>query len=288
MMRTTPEDKVNIEHSLPVLVVKYGGNAMRNPRLQEEVLREITALHGTRFRVILVHGGGPFIAQTLDTAGVASEFIQGQRKTTAQAMPWVEMALKGRVNGKLVNLCQSMGVNAVGLSGKDGRIAVARKLWLQGENAPIDLGQVGEITTVDPTLLATLLDGGYFPVLCCVAIGEDGMDYNINADVFAAGIAGALKAEALVLLTDIDGLRQDINDPQSLIPEITSDDVSQLIEKEIVVGGMIPKLQACKSALQHGVGACYIVNGTKPERIARVMTGDSPGTKMIQTYVTTQ
>ncbi|MDX1438476.1 MAG: acetylglutamate kinase [Rubricoccaceae bacterium] len=265
---------------LPVIVVKYGGNAMRSFELQEQTLEAIASMHGSRCRVVLVHGGGPFIAQTLDTARIESDFASGQRKTSPEAMPWIEMALKGNVNGRLVRISQNLGINAVGLSGKDGKVAIAEKYWIDETNRTLDLGQVGRIKTINTRLLKTLLDGGFFPILCCVALGEDGLDYNVNADVFASAVAGAIHADAFVLLTDVDGLREDVEDPDSLVSDISAEEAQKLVENGVVKGGMIPKLQACVDALNSGVGACFILNGMKPERLTDLMNGTTVATRI--------
>lgn len=269
---------------LPVLVVKYGGNAMRSQDMQEEILRALADLHGKHFRVVLVHGGGPFIAQLLETAGVESEFVNGQRKTSTEAMPWVEMALKGKVNGQLVRISQKLGMNAVGLSGKDGRVAVAEKYWMDEKNRSLDLGRVGRIKMINTRLLKTLLDNDFLPILSCVALGEDGADYNVNADVFASAIAGAVGAKTFVLLTDVDGLRRDAEDPDTLIAELTPQEADQLIENGTVQGGMIPKVQSCISALEAGVNTCFILNGTKPTRLSKLMNEQTVATRIVSNH----
>lgn len=288
MMDNDSDNNSLINRDSQTLVVKYGGNAMRDENLQLGVMQQIALLKKNGHRVILVHGGGPFIAEVLDRAGVESEFIEGQRKTTPEAMPWIEMALKGRVNGNLVRLFQNMQVNAVGLSGKDGNLVTAEKLYLKRDKENLDLGRVGKVVEVNTALLEVLLRKDYLPVICCVAGGTDGLDLNVNADFFAAAVAGALKADAMVLLTDIDGLRKDILDPASHIYSITLDEIEYLIENEIVKGGMIPKLRACGEALNSGVRRCRILNGMKAEQIQGFMKGMKYGTEITKSYATTE
>lgn len=273
----------------PVLVFKYGGNAMRDPDLQLEVLKRISQLGNQGYAVVLVHGGGPFIQKILDRVGITSEFVEGQRRTTQEAMPWVEMTLKGKVNALLVKYLQKLGVNAIGLSGKDGNTAIAEKFWAVDpkDGSPMDLGHVGKIVDVDPTLLRLLIRENYLPVMCCVASGKDGLDYNINADFFAAAIAGALQADAFILLTDIDGLRENVDDASSLISTVTLGEIKQLIDNKQVQGGMIPKLKACEQALAAGVKRCQILNGMKPEQIQSFVDGTHPGTQIVKSYATT-
>ncbi|MFW5820333.1 MAG: acetylglutamate kinase, partial [Bacteroidota bacterium] len=240
----------------PLILFKYGGNAMVNSSLEEDVLQKITMLKDEGYDIVLVHGGGPFIKDILDKVKLESEFIGGHRKTTSEAMEYIEMALKGKVNSKLVNRINGFGRKAVGLSGIDGQSVMAEKrLHKQIVNDEIletDLGQVGNVIKVDPSLIRILLDNGYIPVLSCLAADEQGLRYNINADMFAGHVAGALKVNEFVVLTDVDGLLKDKDDPDSLINELHVKKIQSYIEEGVIQGGMIPKIESCEVALTGG------------------------------------
>lgn len=259
------------KHSHPIIVIKYGGNAMVSEELQEAVLKNICNLKDQGYSVVVVHGGGPFIQEALDMAQVESEFIGGQRKTTPEALKYVEMALRGQVNGKVVNLINNSGHKAVGLSGRDGKIVTAERLHhvenVNGEERKVDIGQVGKVSKVDPSLLFTLLEEDYIPVITCIANDEQGESYNINADLFAGSIAGHLKADVFGVLTDVDGLLRDVKDPESLIKEISISDIKKLLGQGVIVGGMIPKVDACRIAVEQGAGKSVIINGKKPDQL---------------------
>lgn len=258
----------------PVIVVKYGGNAMTDASLKAEVIRHICEDLRPRYRVVVVHGGGPFIAAALDRAGVASEFVDGLRVTTPEALVHVETALKGLVNSSLVELVNRYGARGVGLSGKDGAMVMATKRThirqVNGRNIEIDLGRVGEITTVDVRLLESLLSMDYLPVLACLAAGEDGGAYNVNGDVFAGAVAGALGAQMLVLLTDVDGLLRDKDRPSTLIRQVNLAQLKTLREEGIIQGGMIPKTEACVTALKAGAQTVVMANGTRPSVLSHL------------------
>lgn len=259
---------------------------MLNEELQHGVLENICRLKDRGFEVVLVHGGGPFIKENLEMAQIESEFIGGQRKTTPEALKQVEMALKGRVNGQLVGLINQLGHTAVGLSGKDGRIVTAVKRYheeiVDGETTKHDLGQVGNVKSVDTKLLRLLLDNDYIPVMTCLAQDENGESYNINGDVFAGNIAGALQAKAYVILTDIDGLRRDIDDPESLIRQVNKEEIKTLIREGVIQGGMIPKMESCLEALDRGAESAMIINGTIPEQILKLAENKQIGTTIIK------
>ncbi len=271
-----------MESGRNLLLFKYGGNAMTDPDLQIEILRNICLLKKKGHSLVIVHGGGPFIKITLGEAGIESEFIDGQRKTTPRAMKYVEMALKGRVNGSLVSILNGMGYKAVGLSGKDGQMVLAEKRMHQrkenGKSISVDLGQVGDVVEVDPGLIYLLLDNDYLPVITCIASDSSGTDYNINADLFAGHIAGNLSAEQYVVLTDVDGLMLDKNDPGSLIREIKLSELQELKDNGVIQGGMIPKVDSCRIALEKGAVSARIINGTVPGQIAEIFEGGDPGT----------
>ena len=283
-MGVAPES-MEKEKNDSLYVFKYGGNAMVNDALKDRILKAICALYDEGQRVLIVHGGGPFIQRALDRAQIASEFIDGQRKTSAAAMKEVETALKGEVNSDLVGRINAMGYKAVGLSGKDGQTVVGQKrLHIQrlenGEQREIDLGRVGNVLRVEPALLNDLLEKGYIPVMTCIAQDEFGESLNINGDIFAGHIAGHLNAQAFVVLTDIDGLLQDVNDPQSLLAQISLHDIKELVSEGVIQGGMIPKMEACETAIRNGAQSAYIINGTKPEQLAQLARGEQIGTKI--------
>ncbi len=267
-----------------IVLIKYGGNAMLNKDLQEKVVQNVKRVREEGYQVVLVHGGGPFIKSILEEVKIESEFIEGHRKTTPEALKYIEMALKGEVNGQLVNLLNKSGLKAVGLSGKDGNMVIAKKKQMEiTENGRLitkDLGQVGEVIRVNTELLQLLLERGYLPVVTCLASDEEGNDYNVNADLFAGHLAGALKAEHLLMLTNVDGLMRDIKQPESLIDRLIVQDLQELYGT-VIKGGMIPKLQSCELALELGVKSTRIVNGTKPENIYRsIQSNHSIGTEI--------
>lgn len=268
------------------VIIKYGGNAMTDERIKDGVLSSISDLHKAGIKTTLVHGGGPVIKDLLTKAGVETEFEDGHRVTDETAMKYVEMALSANVNGDLVRRLIGFGSPAVGLSGKDGAIAKAVKRYHIKTNADgitekVDIGFVGNVAEIDRTLLDILHDSSYLPVLSPVSIGrDDGMDYNINADVFAGSIAGALKGDYYVVLTDVDGLMEDINDPESLIPSITAKELAE--QSDMIKGGMIPKIESCLHALKAGAKKALILNGTKPDSLKKVfLESESIGTEIL-------
>jgi acetylglutamate kinase len=268
------------------LVFKYGGNAMTDETIQSEILEMICRIKAEGQLVVIVHGGGPFIKVALEKEKIASKFIDGQRFTSGKAIVSIEKVLKGQVNSRLVEIINTKGQNAVGLSGKDGQITIAKRRYGSPGDAknakPIDLGFVGDIDRVNTDLLWLLMDNGYIPVITCLAADENGITYNVNADVFAGHIAGALCAKEFLLLTDVDGLMKDIHDKDSLISELTTGEIPGLIENGIIKGGMIPKLEACMVALNKGANRVRILNGTKPEQLLALMGNQHVGTTVRQ------
>ena len=264
------------------LVFKYGGNAMVDETIQSTILEIICRIKQNGRDVVIVHGGGPFIKETLQNEQIDSTFIDGQRVTSAETLSVVERTLKGQVNSQLVEIINKHGQKAVGLSGKDGKIAIARKRFgnegSEQHPEPIDLGFVGDIDHINTDLLGLLLSHGYIPVITCLASDENGVTYNINADVFAGHIAGALQAKEFLLLTDVDGLLEDVNDKGSLIRTISINEIPDLMEREIIKGGMIPKLEACTTALKNGATQVRILNGTNPDQLLALMNNESVGT----------
>ena len=248
------------------VVIKYGGHAMVDPILKESVIMDVLLLHSVGIRPVLVHGGGPEINAMLKKVGIESQFVQGLRVTDAQTMEIAQMVLLGKLNTEMVSLLNRFGGKGVGLSGKDAQLLMAIKKPMQmpnsqGEMEDVDLGCVGEIQSVTPDILNTLLGQGYIPVISPVASGENGETYNVNADTVAGKIAEALQADKLLLLTDVRGILRDLSDPDSLISSISREEVDQLVEQGILKGGMLPKVECAVSALESGVGSVHILDG---------------------------
>ena len=253
-----------------MILLKIGGNALTNPETKRQIISQVAELHLQGQRFVIVHGGGIEIAQLLDDVGVKSEFIGGHRKTDIRSMTYVEMALSGMVNKELVGLLNHLGVKAVGISGKDAGMVKAKKRVHKENGEVFDLGFVGDVSIVDSSLIETLTEAGYLPVVSPVSIGEDGHSYNINADMFAGHLAGAIKADKLIALTNIDGLLNDINDPDSIIESLTPAEARSLFGS-VIQGGMIPKIESCLIAIQRGVKSAHIINGTKKGSLLRIL-----------------
>jgi len=248
------------------VVIKYGGHAMIDPVLKESVIMDVLLLHSVGIRPIVVHGGGPEINSMLKKVGIESQFVQGLRVTDEQTMEIAQMVLLGKLNTEMVSLLNRFGGKGVGLSGKDAQLLIAAKKPMQmpnslGELEDVDLGCVGEIQRVTPDILNTLLAHGYIPVISPVASGENGETYNVNADTVAGKIAEELKADKLLLLTDVSGILRDVTDPASLISTISRAEVATLVEQGILKGGMLPKVECAVSALEGGVGSVHILDG---------------------------
>jgi len=257
---------------------------MTDESLKEKIVNSISRLSAKGERVVIVHGGGPFIKEALAEAQIDSEFIDGQRKTSHEAMHLVEITLKGRVNTNLVTLFNRAGAKAVGLSGKDGQVVTAKKrIHIESNTGrEVDLGQVGDVEKVNPLLINNLLDNGFLPVLTCVAADNRGIDYNINGDLFAGYVAGALRADHFVVLTDVDGIMMDKDDPETLIKKIESGELVKLKATGVIQGGMIPKIDACIVALKEGAVEAHILNGTKPDDLERIIEKDKAGTAILK------
>lgn len=247
------------------VVIKYGGNAMKNDDLTHKILEDVTLLKYVGINPILVHGGGPEINAMLSRVGVQSSFHNGLRITDDATMEIVQMVLAGKLNKNIVSAIGCLGGKAIGLCGKDaGLIRVKKKPPLEDG---VDLGHVGDIVSVNTKLLNTLCADEYIPVISSVGTDEHGESYNINADTAAAAVATALKAEKLIFLTDIDGVRADPQDPTSLFPILTVDHARELIAQGVITGGMIPKVNSCVEAIEKGVRRVHILNGTIPHPI---------------------
>lgn len=260
-------------------LIKYGGNAMLNNELKAKIANKIKVLSDNGIQVVLVHGGGPFINKSLKEANIDSEFVDGHRVTSKEALHFIERTLKGEVNSDLVNHLNKAGLNAIGLSGKDGKSIIAEKRnHIDNKGNSIDLKQVGNVKKVNTLLTDTLLENKFTPVYTCVASDENGNDYNINADMFAGHLAGALNVDYYIVLTDVDGLMKNINQADSLIPKIEQLKLDPL-KGTVIKGGMIPKIESCEIALNKGANTAVILNGTKPDTIEQfVLNQEKIGT----------
>lgn len=252
------------------VVVKYGGAAMTDERLKHQVMEDIVLMHYVGINPIVVHGGGPEVSEAMKKVGKQPVFVRGLRVTDAETVEIVEMVLAGKTNKGIVSLLQQHGSNAVGLSGKDANLFVARKMETEGA----DLGFVGEVVQVNPKIIHTLVAGGYIPVICSVATGENGETFNINADHIAGRLAGELNAEKLVLLTDVRGILDDVSNPDSLLSEISAEQAQLLIATGKVDKGMIPKVEACLMAIEGGVPRAHILDGRASHSILSELFSD--------------
>lgn len=266
------------------IVVKYGGNAMTDEHLKRCFARDVVLLKLVGFNIVVVHGGGPQIEHLLGRVGKKGEFIQGMRVTDAETMEVVEMVLGGQVNKDVVNLINQAGGKAVGLTGKDGRFIRARKLLLENKDNPgdlIDVGQVGDITKIDPSLIALLETGAFIPVIAPIGVGPDGETYNINADVVAGKIAEVLKAEKLVLLTNTPGV---LDKAGELITGITPREIDAMVADGTLSGGMLPKIGSALDAARNGVNGVHIIDGrVEHALLLEILTDHGVGT-MIKSH----
>jgi acetylglutamate kinase len=260
------------------VVIKYGGAAMVDEALRIEVLKDIVLLEHVGLHPVVVHGGGPEISEMMRRLGKQPEFVDGQRVTDAATVEIAQMVLTGKTNPDLVAAIHQQGGRAIGLSGKDGGMVLARK-----QSGEKDLGFVGEVTEVNPSLVRGLLAEGFIPVIAPITAGPAGETYNINADHFAGRIAGPLGASKLVLLTDVRGVLRDKSDPESLVSELTAAAAKQMIAAKQIESGMIPKVQACLEALEGGVERCHIIDGRLPHALLmELLTDVGIGTMVVR------
>ncbi|MGW0435790.1 acetylglutamate kinase [Micromonospora sp. NPDC003197] len=262
------------------IVVKYGGNAMVDPELQRAFAADMVFLRYAGLKPVVVHGGGPQISAMLGRLGIASEFKGGLRVTTPEAMDVVRMVLVGQVGRELVGLINGHGPYAVGLSGEDAGLftAVRRPAYVDGE--PVDVGQVGDVDEVNPSAVTDLIDAGRIPVISTVAPDADGVLHNLNADTAAAALAIALDARKLVVLTDVSGLYADWPDTSSLVSQITTDELAELLPS--LESGMVPKMEACLRAVRGGVPAAHVVDGrVAHSTLLEVFTSEGFGTMVV-------
>ena len=255
-----------------IIVVKYGGNAMISEELKLQVMEDLVLLWLIGVKPVLVHGGGPEISDMLKKVGKQSEFVDGLRVTDKETAEIVQMVLAGKINKQLVNLLGEFGGNAVGISGIDGHLIEAK---VKDER----LGFVGEITNVNVQPILDLIEKEYIPVVSTVGCDKDGNVYNINADTAASYIAGAMKAERLITMTDIPGILRDVNDPDSIIKKVTTEEARQLFADGIISGGMIPKVECCIEAIEKGVRRVTILDGRVPHALLlELLTDEGAGT----------
>ncbi|MBQ7900549.1 MAG: acetylglutamate kinase [Clostridia bacterium] len=271
-------------HALPyiqkyynkIVVVKYGGNAMIDEDLKKAVMGDIVLMSLIGIKVVLVHGGGPEITDMLAKIGKETQFVDGLRVTDAETADIVQMVLSGKINKSLVNLLQNKGGKAMGLCGTDGHLIEAKQMDPR-------LGFVGEITKVNPQPILDLLEKGYIPVISSVGCDGEGNVYNINADTAAAKIAGMLNAESLISMTNISGILRDKDDPESLIPKLTTQEAAKLTDEGVIAGGMIPKVECCVNAINWGVNKVFVIDGTiKHAILIETLTDEGIGTMFVK------
>lgn len=269
------------------IVVKYGGNAMMNEELKNKVLQDIVFLQCAGMRPVVVHGGGPEITRMLMQAGKKSEFVSGLRVTDAESVGIAEMALVGKINTDLVARLNTLGGKAVGLNGKDSNLIQAKKhladVYENGEVNLVDIGYVGNVEKINTELIDVLLDGGFIPVIAPTGVGAQGETYNINADSVAGEIAGALRAEKLLVLTDVRGIYADYRDENSFLSTLTFEKAQELIIRGKIDGGMIPKVRACITALSGGAKKTHIIDGrTEHTILMEIFSDRGVGTEVVK------
>lgn len=260
-----------------IIVVKYGGSAMLDEDFMKSVIQDITLLKLVGFKPIIVHGGGKAISRHIDRLGMETNFINGLRVTDKDTLEAAEMVLNS-VNKKLVQIVEELGVRAIGISGKDGKLLTVEKKLSEGQ----DIGFVGEVTKVNEDILLDLLEKDFLPIVCPIGLDSDYQGYNINADDAASAIAEAVKAEKLAFLTDTEGVYMDMNDSGSVISEMTVTEAEELIEKGIIAGGMIPKIKNCMDAIKNGVSRVHILDGRIPHSLLlEIFTNKGIGTAIL-------
>ena len=260
-----------------IIVVKYGGSAMVDEELKARVIQDVTLLKLVGFKPIIVHGGGKEISRWVGKVGMKPEFKNGLRVTDEATMELAEMVL-GKVNKSLVQLVESLGVRAIGISGKDGRLLSVKKKYANGE----DIGFVGDVTNVNADILYDLLEKDFLPIICPVGLDDDNNTYNINADDAACAIAKAMKAEKLAFLTDIEGVYKDQQDPSTLISELTVSEAHKLVGDGYIGGGMLPKINNCIEAIESGVSRVHILDGRIPHcLLLEIFTNKGIGTAIL-------
>jgi len=245
------------EWSGKTFVIKYGGAAMTDEALKRSVAQDLALLHYVGIKVVIVHGGGPEISQMMQRMGKEPTFVEGRRVTDEETMEIAQMVLVGKINQEIVSMITAAGARAVGLSGKDARMIVARKL----EHPDMDLGYVGEVVSIDRRIIDTLTAAGYVVVASSIGSGDNGQSYNINADTVAGDVAAALQAEKLLVLSDVRGVMRDVDDPNTLISVLSAAEARQLEDEGVISEGMIPKVESCLRALEDGVPRAHLLDG---------------------------
>lgn len=268
-----------------IIVIKYGGHAMVDEDLKRAFAKDIVLMKYVGIKPIIVHGGGPQISRVMERMGLKPVFVEGQRVTDEETMDVVEMVLVGTVNKSIVSLINQAGGKAVGLSGRDGNLIEVEKMTIYrytGEDRPpeiIDIGRVGKVSKVNPEILFTLIESDFIPVIAPVGVGPEGYAYNVNADLVAGAIAGSLKAEKLIYLTDVEGVKDENG---TLLSTLFISQVEELIDRGIARGGMIPKLKSARKALLSGVNKVHIIDGRIPHSvIIELFTDEGLGTQII-------
>lgn len=252
-----------------IVVIKYGGNAMENEQLKQNVMEDVVLLSEVGVKLVLVHGGGPDINQTLQMVGKESKFLNGLRYTDKETMDIVQMVLAGKTNKNLVNMISKLHAKAVGISGMDGHIIEAQKMVFEN-----DLGYVGQIVKIHPELIFKLIDDGYIPVVASVGTDCQGNIYNVNADLAASAIAGALNAENMIFVSNVPGVLKNPEDEDSIMTNIHISDVPKLEDDGIITGGMIPKVECCVDCVRQGVKKTVIIDGRVPHACLIEMLSD--------------
>jgi len=259
------------------VVIKYGGSALNNDKIKNTIMADIALMKFVGFKPVVVHGGGPEINTMLNRLNIESKFINGLRVTDESTMEVVEMVLAGKVNKAITSQLCMQGIKAVGISGKDDNVILAEKKLVDGA----DLGQVGQVVKINTDLIYTLINNDFVPVISTVAVDENGNSYNINADYGAVAIAGALKAEKLVFLTDVAGVLRNVNDPASLITHMKAGEARKMIASGAISGGMIPKVECCLAGVEAGVSHVHILDGRVEHcLILEIFTNEGIGTMM--------
>lgn len=268
-----------------IVVIKYGGHAMVHEELKQAFAKDVVLMKYVGIKPIIVHGGGPQISQVMERMGLKPAFVEGQRVTDEETMNVVEMVLVGTVNKQIVSLINQAGGKAVGLSGRDGDLIEVEKISLykySSEDRPpeiIDIGRVGRVKKVNPEVLFTLIESDFIPVIAPVGVGPEGEAYNVNADLVAGAVAGSLKAEKLIYLTDVEGVK---GESGNLISTLYLEEIDNLLDSGVVKGGMIPKLKSAREALQSGVKKVHIIDGRVPHSvIIELFTDEGLGTQII-------
>ena len=265
------------KYNRKIIVVKYGGSAMSNEEFQRNVIKDVTLLKLVGFKPIIVHGGGKEISKWVGKVGKEAQFVNGLRVTDAETMEIAEMVL-GKVNKQLVSMVEELGINAIGISGKDGGLLKVEKKYSTGQ----DIGFVGDVTEVNPKILFDLLEKDFLPIVAPIGLDDQCQTYNINADDAACAIAKAVSAEKLAFLTDIEGVYRDINDKSSFISRMTASQAEELINGGLIGGGMLPKLNNCTDAIKSGVSRVHILDGRIPHSLLlEIFTNTGIGTVFV-------